>query len=281
MAKAAVDLFLNDFQTKGLKRLGNQSNMQEDFHDFCGHKDKPVSADTLRCLCWNISNPSIERAKKQVLWLKQQPFDVYALTETKNSEGCNYIENYFKVRGFHVLFPKPPEDEYGAMLISRHPFEDGFLSKFGSPRMNSIRLQGLLKDLEIANTYVPNNREKGKQAFLENLAGFLKRAPAPFIFLGDLNILEPGHIPHYPQFESWEYGFYASLANFRLRDAYRILNPNSGEHSWFGHTGNGYRFDHCFVSEDIVERIRECYYSHEPRLRRLSDHSGLVISFHI
>ncbi|VVB61388.1 Uncharacterised protein [uncultured archaeon] len=252
MAKA-VDLFLNDFSK---------------------HKDKAVSADTLGCFCWNVRNPSIKTAIRQVLWLKEQPFDILALTETKDSEGCNYVENYFKARGFHVLFPKPPEDEYGAMVISRFPFEKGFLFDFGSSRVNSVRSQ----DFEFVNAYIPNNRESGKKEFLNKLANSLKSAPKQFVFCGDLNIIEPDHVPHYSKFEAWEYDFYRTVLDMQLHDAFRIINPKANEYSWIGRTGDGYRYDHCFVSEDLVSKIHECYYVHEPRLKRLSDHSGLVLS---
>jgi exonuclease III len=42
-----------------------------------------------------------------------------------------------------------------------------------------------------------------KKRFLESLTNALKIAPrfSMRIFCGDLNILEPNHIPHYPFFE--------------------------------------------------------------------------------
>lgn len=255
MPKSGVNLFLNDFQ------------------DFSGKKAETAPNNELRLFCWNIRNPSIKTAMKQALWLKEQPFDIFALTETKNSEGCNYLEKYFRALGYHVLFPKPDAKEYGAMMISRFPFTGGFLSGFDSPRTNSIRKE----NLEIVNTYVPNDREKGKKEFLDNLANSLKSAPNPFIFCGDLNIIEPSHVPRYSMFKPWEYEFYNAVLNTRLHDAFRLLYPKACEYSWVGRTGDGYRYDHCFVSEDLVSRIKDCYYLHEPRIKKLSDHSGLTV----
>lgn len=246
-------------------------------NDFFGKKEEPAADNALRLLCWNIRNPSIKTAMRQALWLKEQPFDVFALTETKDSVGCNYLEKYFRARKYHILFPKPEAGGYGAMVISRFPFNSGFLSWFGSARTNSI----CRENLEIVNTYVPNDRDKGKKEFLERLAGSLKNPPQPFIFCGDLNIIEPNHVPHYPIFEAWEYDFYRKMSELKLHDAFRAINPDAKEYSWFGRTGNGYRYDHCFVSGDLISNVRECYYLHGPRLKKLSDHSGLavVISF--
>ena len=54
------------------------------------------------------------------------------------------------------------------------------------------------------------------------------------IFCGDLNILEPNYVPHYPFFEDWEYDFYRVLDKYQLDDAFRHLNPNSQEYSRVG-----------------------------------------------
>jgi len=264
MVKNSVNLFLDDFSnTKRINEIRNNSDLPK----------------TFRCFCWNVSNPSIERARQQVLWLREKPFDTLILTETKNSEGCNYIEQYFRAHGLYVIFPKPEGKEYGTLIISKLPFSIGNFSKrINSPRVISIQLLKIPYNLEIVGVYVPNNREKGKKLFLENLIESLKQKyPCKsFIFCGDLNIIEPNHIPHYSKFESWEYDFYNKLVDFQLHDAFRIRNSEAIEHSWVGRTGDGYRYDHCFVSKDIATNITECYYDHEPRLKRLSDHSGLV-----
>jgi len=49
--------------------------------------------------CWNISNPSLERAGQQAQWLRKRPEDIFVLTETKKSEGCLFLERYFQAFG--------------------------------------------------------------------------------------------------------------------------------------------------------------------------------------
>ena len=102
-------------------------------------------------------------------------------------------------------------------------------------------------------------------------------AQAYRVFCGDFNLLEPNHIPQYRSlFKDWEYGFYTALTRYRLKDSFRHLNPEATEHSWVGRTGDGYRYDHCFVSVDLLPLIHSCYYLHKPREERLSDHSALI-----
>lgn len=78
--------------------------------------------------CRNIGNPSIERAKKQVNWLKNRPESFFILTETKNSAGCLFIKNYFQEMGYYAVFPNIEGKEYGTMLISKYPLQESTFS---------------------------------------------------------------------------------------------------------------------------------------------------------
>ena len=91
----------------------------------------------LSVLTLNIGNPSLERAKKQVAWLENRNEDIFLITETKNSEGCNHIENYFTNYGYdlfslnitkqyYVFFPKSKTGDLGTMIISKIPFTSTF-----------------------------------------------------------------------------------------------------------------------------------------------------------
>ncbi len=55
--------------------------------------------------CWNVANPSAERAGKQAEWLRKRPEDILVLTEAKRSEGCIFLERYFRAyaRAIDVL----------------------------------------------------------------------------------------------------------------------------------------------------------------------------------
>ncbi|MEK7453136.1 MAG: endonuclease/exonuclease/phosphatase family protein [Patescibacteria group bacterium] len=236
--------------------------------------------------CWNIGNPSIKRAKKQVQWLNKRSEDFFILTETKNSEGCLFIKDYFQKNGYHVLSPNIEGKEYGTMLISKYPLEEStFSNHINSLPFRAVSAQISLPNgtLEIIGLYVPSRDKsakkiKRKKNFLKNVVQALKFAPVPNfrIILGDFNILEPDHIPHYSFFEEWEYDFYKNLTDNQLKDAFRLVSPNKEEYSWVGRTGDGYRYDHCFVSENILSTIDKCFYLHKPREIRLSDHSAIV-----
>ena len=236
--------------------------------------------------CWNIANPSVRRAGRQAEWLRKRPEDVIVLTEAKQSEGCIFLERYFQVYGYNVVFSKPEKKEFGVIIVSKHPLTPNNFSVYVDylqARVASVKLNLLNYELEIIGIYVPSrdsSHEKidKKKRFLKSLINALETAPPPSrrIFCGDLNVLEPNHVPHYPFFEEWEYDFYRSLAKYQLKDTFRCLPPLIQEYSWVGRTGDGYRYDHCFVSENLLPLVKKCYYLHEPREVKLSDHSALI-----
>jgi len=237
-------------------------------------------------ICWNLGNPSIDRAKKQVAWLITQHFDLLLLTECKKSEGCLFIERYFQNFGYHVVFPKPENNEYGVMIVSKLKPELSNFSKFMtslSERVISVKIPMSEKQIEIILTYIPSRnateeKKAKKKQFLENLLSCFEKDPENYnrIFCGDFNILEPSHDPHYPFFEKWEYDFYSKLSDFNMKDIYRHFSPTAKEYSWVGRTDDGYRYDHFFASSDLIPKIIECKYFHEPRTNRLSDHSAII-----
>lgn len=247
--------------------------------------------ENLSIFCWNIGNPSLQRASRQALWLRQRPEDILVLTETKRSEGCLFFERYFRAYGYNVVFPKPEGNELGVMVISKHVLTPTNFSNhvnYLQARAVSAKLDLISGELEIIGIYVPSrdsSHEKidRKRRFLKNLTGAFETAPriSTRIFCGDLNILESNHVPHYSFFEAWEYDFYENLGKYQLKDAFRHLNSSAQEYSWVGRTGDGYRYDHCFVSDRLLSSLERSYYLHEPRKTRLSDHSALVTELKI
>jgi len=240
-------------------------------------------------LCWNISNPSLERAKQQAVWLSRRSENIFILTEAKNSAGCRFLESYFKTLRCDVLFPKPPDKDYAVMIISKIPMKQTNFSqsmKFLSPRIASAEIVINSKKVEIIGTYVPSRNASEqkiarKKTFLEELIAVFNNNPSNSerLFCGDLNILEPNHNPHYSFFKKWEYDFYKSLENYGLTDAFRKLNPAKMDYSWIGRTGDGYRYDHCFTTSGLTKLLSKSYYLHSPREKRLSDHAALITEF--
>jgi exodeoxyribonuclease-3 len=252
--------------------------------------------DTLGLLTLNIGNPSPERAERQLGWLATREEDVLVLTETRASRGCHLLADRFTAAGYTVAFPQPEQGEYGTMIVARVASQPGTWASrldYLSARAASLTLPiGNAATVEVVGLYVPSRDASEakvirKRRFLDGCldalaAGDAQADPAgELVLLGDLNILEPDHQPHYPFFHPFEYAFYRRLADLGLVDAFRHLHPGLVEHSWVGRTGDGYRYDHAFLSKTLLDALDGCAYVHEPRSLRLSDHSALTLRLRV
>lgn len=261
-------------------------------YDFLDEKDSASPTDKnddsllFSFFCWNINNPSLKRARNQAVWLRKQSADVFVLTECKHSEGCNFLEKYFQTFGYNVVFSKPEKNEYGVMVISKHKLTKSAFSNhidYLRSRVVSVKVPFLDDELEVIGIYVPSRdssyeKKERKKRFIKKLISALEKENNSIrrVFCGDFNVLEQKHIPHYPIFENWEYDFYSNLNKYQLKDAFRHLSPEIQEYSWVGRKGDGYRYDHFFVTSDLIPLVQKCYYYHEPREMKLSDHSALI-----
>jgi exodeoxyribonuclease-3 len=107
------------------------------------------------------------------------------------------------------------------------------------------------------------------------------RANRPkMVLAGDLNVVEPGHLPHLPAFEEHDYAFYTALLTLGLVDAYRTLRPDGSDHSWISDRYGAQRLDHTLLSAAVGD-TSACTYDHGPRLRRLTDHAALLTTVHL
>ncbi len=239
----------------------------------------------LGLLTLNIANPSPERAERQIAWLATRDEEVLVLTETKDSAGCRLLADAFTAAGYHVACPKPENGDYGVMIASRLRAATGdFGGRVGylSSRAAAITLHAPSGPIHIIGAYVPSrdasaDKTERKRKWLDAChAALASRPSGAALFLGDLNVLEPSHQPHYPFFAPFEYDFYRQLTDdCGLVDAFRALHPDTVDHSWVGRTGDGYRYDHVHCTRDLAAKLAACDYVHQPRLDRLSDHSAL------
>lgn len=256
----------------------------------------------LRVMTLNIGNPSLQRAKRQADWIEHRNEDVFILTETKASEGCSFLEEHFGEHGqtlfdygrepeFNVFFPKSSTGDLGVMVLSRFPIlrsttcfdkDNPFFS-----RLLDIVIDFHGREIGIMGLYVPSRDSSAEKIarkknfaiqYLLHLKKLSTTKCPPYIICGDLNILERSHIPHYNSFLKWEYEFYDRFKHFGYADAFRILHPTANEYSWVGRTNDGYRYDHCFISKELIPHLVECSYVHETRQIPITDHSAMTMT---
>ncbi len=251
---------------------------------------RPLPQTQIRLLNWNIRNPALPRARQQADWLIQTDANVIILTEAKYSQGCRFLSDWLSSYGFTLFFPQPSTTDYCVIVaIKDLPYEKRELDvPFLSHRLVSLCCETAIGKVHIVGTYVPSRgpkerRNQDKRQFQTQAIQVLRNKPraiggSRIILAGDLNVIERNHIPHHAVFGEWEYEFYETFTQNGWMDAYRYLHPDSLEYSWFGRKGEGYRFDHIFISDGLAPYVTACQYTHEVRMAGLSDHSAMFLT---
>jgi exodeoxyribonuclease-3 len=235
----------------------------------------------LGILTLNIANPSAARAERQLAWLSERQEQVLVLTETGSGGGTGLLCSRLASVGWEVRAGVVEGGERGVAIATR---------LLAAPRAGDVvnflpsRAQLLqIEQLDIVGLYIPSrdaSREKieRKKRFCAAVSAYLVERPGgDAVVIGDLNVLEPVHRPHYGTFRDWEYCVYDEFLVRGFVDAYRLQHPDDMEYSWADYENRGYRFDHVFVSRALADLVLRCDYVHAPRETDLSDHSALVL----
>lgn len=246
-------------------------------------------AGALRLLTWNVQSASPARSRAQVAWLAaQEQAETVVLTEVGAGPGGTALVQALAEAGYQGLISPASGGDYRTVLATRLPH----LTVLPSPvtflphRAPAARLTIGAHTVTLLGLYVPSRgprarRNEDKRAFQAAVAAALrqlaKEKGSLVVVAGDLNVVEPGHRPHHAVFGAWEYDFYRAFAAAGFTDAFRHLYPDAVEHSWFGRAGNGYRFDHTFITSHHQQHLAACSYLHGPRQGGLSDHAPMTM----
>lgn len=244
--------------------------------------------ETLRLFTLNVSGPSLERAGRILEYLSGLDPDVIVLTETRGAPGTRFLLDAFRRSGYAVTAPCDQlVGERGVAIVHRVR-SSAVIPDVRTPDLAYrllITTIGERAPITLVGAYVPSRdasaeKIERKQAFLKQMVDILRSlsADANMILMGDFNIIDRDHVPRYPSFRSWEYDALAAVRECGLVDAFTQLYPDSRAYSWFGRTGDGYRYDYGFLSRSLVSRLDDCEYVDAPREQGLSDHSGLLMT---
>ena len=251
-----------------------------------------ADAGALRLLIFNAQHASPARARRQAAWIaSQETADLVILTEVGTGPGGRALTGALAGHGYlSAVAPEPSAADYRTVIASRGPdlttVPSGIAVLAHRGPAATVSLAG--QAIGLLGLYVPSRgpkdqRNQAKRAFqhavAEALPGFVALFDGPVIVAGDLNVVEPGHTPHHPVFGNWEYDFYRSFTSAGLADAYRLVHPDdAAAHSWYGRSGQGYRFDHAFITSHHRAQVRDCGYLHEPRQQGLTDHAAMTLT---
>jgi exodeoxyribonuclease-3 len=233
---------------------------------------------------------------------------VLCLQETKVTDAL-FPQEAFEARGYSVAI-SGQKAYNGVAILSRVPLEDvqiGFDALLANdpdaPGLSEQKrvISALIEGVRVLNLYVPNGSSLTSEKYtykLEWLACLQRYLAAqeqqgdPLCMVGDFNIGPEAR--DLPDPERLSGGIMASNAERkalqaalgeRLRDVFRVFEPDSGHWSWWDYRSGawdrdqGWRIDHIYLSEELLDCATGCVIHKATRgNEQPSDHAPVVVN---
>jgi exodeoxyribonuclease III len=223
---------------------------------------------------WNIRQGGSQQRLPKILSaiLNHNP-DVCVLSEYTEGEKGHWLKEKLFQHGYlHSATSSPNDKTYGLILVSKHPISlhqtpDGPTED--SSRWLYVQVEGW----NILGVHIP--LKKSQTTFWQALNRFaVDKQDEKLIIIGDYNT----GLPEDSEFTPFTHTKHLQLLiQSGYIDAWRSSYPVHTEYTWYSNMKNGFRIDHCFVPEKFKNYVQNCYYSHQEREAKVSDHSMLHV----
>ena len=220
---------------------------------------------------WNIRHGGGSRLKSILKVLEENgKSDVVVLTEFRNNKNKTPIIKKLQELGYlHFISPDVGPKINTILIGSKSFFTHNFFEDLKKHFHRVVRVE--TKEIVIYGTYFPQKNEK-KEVF-EFLMKMCPLESKSTVILGDFNTGKHFLDEKGKSFYCSEY--LNKFEELGFVDAWRYINGNSNEFSWFSNSGNGFRIDHCFTTKGLS--IKNCSYNHTYRIKKVSDHSLMTL----
>ena len=225
----------------------------------------------IKFLSWNIQQGGGSRTQGILKFILEQRADIVVLSEFRNNKNGIYIRNKLLEKNYFFQFASLNVSDTNSVLIaSKFPCSSRL---FHHTRLDFAHdvIAADFDAFHLYGVYLPH-KKKHKLFDLLN-EECLNHTPA--LIMGDFNTGKNFIDQKGDSF--WYTEDLKKLEKNKMVDAFRIMHSDVKEYSWYSHQGNGYRYDHIYVHSDLKPTIKACYYLHEARENKLSDHSPMIL----
>ena len=226
----------------------------------------------LKIISWNIRQGGGTRVRKILdVILKERP-QIIVFSEYRNNHSGVLIRNGLLKSNYRFQICTAADANENAVLIASLFACNGLLYPEADTRYAHTIAEAEFPAFRLLGMYLPH---KKKHKLFDFLLKELKDTEKPAILVGDFNtglnfIDQKGN-------SFWYSDHLKKLQSIGYQDAFRIINGDKKEYSWYSHQGNGFRYDHTYVHDAILPILKDCYYVHRWREDGLSDHSAMVV----
>lgn len=226
----------------------------------------------LKILSWNIQQGGGSRILKISDAIGKIAPEIFTLSEFRNNKNGITLRNYFLNQGYnHQCVAQASSDKNGVIICSKLPFNAEHFPK-ADPTYSHGVIKARFEAFSLYGVYLPH---KKKHVLFDFLLKEIEQSDLPCVIAGDYN----SGINHVDQKgNSFMYSdFFPKAGKLGYLDAFRERHGQVKEYSWYSHQGNGYRYDHTYIHEDLKPILRDCYYLHEYREKKYADHSPMIL----
>ncbi len=245
---------------------------------------------------WNVNSikARLEHVKR---YLCEAAPDVLMVQELK---GLEFPADAFEPLGYHT--EAVCQKAYnGVAVFSKTPIKIIHTALPGDESDEQARyIEFETNGLRLINIYLPNGNPLGTEKFTYKLAWMerlytqlkaLRDNNIPFVIGGDFNVIPEDKDCYDPK--AWISDALAQpesraalrkLENLGLYEAFRIINKNTGEYTFWDYQAgawqkdNGIRIDHFLLSPELTDRLVNCTIDRTPRgWEKPSDHTPIMI----
>ena len=226
-------------------------------------------------LAWNIRQGGGTRVNDQLAALHDNNPHIIVLSEFRNNKNGLAIREKLLRRGYAFQIVSGADSKTNSVLVaSKFPCGSALFADC-DPNFPHAIVRSDFPAFRLYGLYLPH---KKKHRLLDFLYSDELDDEVPSIVIGDWNTGINGVDQAGNSF--WYSEYLTKLERRDYFDAFRAMHGETREYSWYSHQGNGYRYDHCYMSGCLRDFLAECSYLHEWRTEGLSDHSPMVVKLH-
>ena len=226
----------------------------------------------IKLVAWNIQAGGGVRALSIVKSMIKSKSNILVLSEFRNNEKGNNIRVWLLKAGYrYQAVTHSSKNDNSVLIVSTLPFASEIYVDSDSTYSGNI-IAAHFAAFSVIGVYLPH---KKKHKLFDFIINKIAKSDRPYIIAGDYN----SGINHVDQKGKsfWYSDQMAKLPKIGYVDAFRFVNGDVTEYSWFSHQGNGYRYDHIYMHEALTTVLADCYYNHAWREEKLSDHSPMFL----
>lgn len=224
-------------------------------------------------VAWNIRQGGTKHSREIVAELAELNDDVIVLTEFRNNPAGSQIKARLAERGYSISHSPSAVSENSVLIASR----DSIIASYPlDPELPEPRRLWAVELgwLRLCGVYIAPNATK--LPYWEALHRAAIDEKGPELFIGDFNtgndLLDRTGGTAFTAAKQFD-----DFGKGRFCDVWRTKYPEGREYTWYSKAKNGFRLDHVFATQSILDRIARCEYLHDTREREISDHSALRI----